>query len=152
MYVEKNKITNEEVFQLTTTEEKESTVRKQVKNTEIIDFFTHKSFEEITTKNYKQNDQLTKKYGVYLGCLRKTDSDRIRKIISELEFKCEQINHLTAEWEELFSEYQELLDHCLKILFYDTSTLNKVDKIEDNIMISEDGHVWVLDTSKIKHF
>ncbi|MCM3444242.1 hypothetical protein [Metabacillus halosaccharovorans] len=105
----------------------------------IIDFFTQKSYAELSAKDFKKNDELTEKYGGYLGCLKKSDSDKLRAMRAELDFRCEQINRLTYEWERLSAEHQELLDYCLNYLY---SFSSKINKEENEIMISVDRHVW----------
>ncbi len=122
---------------------------QRMKNTNIIDFFTKKPYTELSAKDYKKNDELTEKYGVYLGCLTKKDATMLRVMKSELDFKSEQINHLTDEWERLYTEQQNLLDYCLKYLNSD-NTASVINKNENDIMISEDGHVWFIDINSKK--
>ncbi len=112
---------------------------QKMKNTNIIDIFTQRPYAELSAKDYQKNDELTVKYGVYMGCLKKSDSDKLREMRAELDFRCEQINRLTDEWERLSAEHQELLDYCLNYL---NSFASKINKEENDIMISEDGHVW----------
>ena len=63
-----------------------------VTNKKIIDFFTHKSYEEIATQDYKSNEEITEKYGDYLGNLMNHDSEKLRTLRSQIEFKTQQIN------------------------------------------------------------
>lgn len=112
----------------------------------ILDFFTRKSYEEITTSNFEQNDQLTEKYGVYLGCLNKIHTHNLRTLVSQMEFISEQINKLTLDCDELHSEHQKLLKYCLSTLGKANSKVNNVNLSDDTIMISEDGHVWVINS------
>lgn len=62
--------------------------------------------------------------------------------ISELDFKREQIDKLTVEWENLRLQYQELLKHCISYLNLPRSISINYEK--DSIMISEEGHSWVI--------
>ncbi len=113
-----------------------------MKNSNVVDFFSKQSYSEITTKKSHNNDELTEKFGVYLGCLMKKDTIAIRNLIGELEFKSEQINQLTTEWERLYSEHQELLHYCLD--FLKNPRTKDINSEKDYVMISEDGHTWVI--------
>jgi hypothetical protein len=116
----------------------------------IFDFITHKSFEEITTKDYKTNDELVGKHGLYVGCLKKSDSDKLRTLGSQLEFKRQQINQLNREWEELSFKHQEILNYCINFLSKECGVINKT-KIEDvDIFVDEGGHAWAVEKSKVK--
>lgn len=113
-----------------------------MRNSNIIDFFSRKSYTEITTRDYQINDELTKRFGTYLGCLKHQDSKALRDISAELDFKREQIDKQTTEWELLNIKYQEILRHCLNYLNSPGTVDIKLEK--DIIMISENGHAWVI--------
>lgn len=66
----------------------------------------------------------------------------MRNLISELDFKREQIDQLTIEWENQRSQYQELLKHCISYLNLPRSISINYEK--DSVMISEEGHSWVI--------
>jgi len=49
-----------------------------MQDSQVFDFFSKKSIQEISSQDYSKNDELTNKYGVYLGALTKQDSNKIR--------------------------------------------------------------------------
>lgn len=115
-----------------------------MKDTNIIDFFTHRSYEDITAEDYKENDELARKYGVYVGCLMKKDSDKLRMLKAQLKFKCEQLEQLTLEYEQLCSEYEELRKYCVWFLSKDNREVNKFNIPDDWFMVDENAQVWII--------
>lgn len=113
-----------------------------MKNSNVVDFFSKQSFSEITVKDFQTNDDLTEKYGVYLRCILKKDANLIRSLMGDLEFKREQINHLTEEWERAYFEHQEFLKYYLNLL--NNPITKRINIEKDAVMIGEDGHIWVI--------
>jgi len=114
----------------------------------VIDFFSRKSYQEITLRDYQMNDELTDQYGIYIGCLIKQDVTTIRSLVGELDIKSEQIEQLTATWDALNQQYYEIIQNCLVYLNLPKTMNINLDK--DSIMISEDGHAWVVHNYKDK--
>jgi hypothetical protein len=113
-----------------------------MKSSNVVDFFSRQSYLDITTKDSKANDDLTEKYGVYLGCLMKKDAKLFRNIMGELDFKRQQINQLTEDWERLYVDQQELLNYCLN--FLKNPITKNINLEKDTVMVSENGHTWVI--------
>lgn len=108
----------------------------------VIDFFSKRSYKNLTTKDFQKNDELTEKHGIYLGCLKHQDTKEMRNLIAEMDFKREQIDKLTVEWENQQFQYQELLQHCLGYLNLPRSI--SINHEKDSVMVSEEGHSWVI--------
>jgi len=114
----------------------------------VIDFFSRKSYKKITEDYYLKNDELTEKHGIYIGCLIEQDARVIRNLLGELEDKHQQIQRITAEWETLYAQYTDLLQYCIGYLALPSSISINLEK--DSVMISKDGHSWVVPDYKEK--
>jgi hypothetical protein len=115
----------------------------------VIDFFSRQAYENLIKRNSSNIDDWTAKYGVYLGCLTEKDTKIFRNLIAVLEFKKEQINHLTMEWETLYSEQQSFLQYCIEFLKVPKAETINMEK--DILSVGENGHTWIIyDSEAIK--
>lgn len=63
-------------------------------------------------------------------------------MVGELDIKSEQIEQLTATWNDLNQQYNEIIKNCL--VYLNLPKMMNINHDKDSIMISEDGHAWVV--------
>lgn len=119
----------------------------------IIDFYTGKTYKEVTAQDTAKNDALVDKYGVYLGNLIPQDTKRIRDLISQLHFLNNQIEQLNNEWDTINDEKMQLQEKFLRYLSPSKPLI--IDNEKDSLIISQEGHVWVIynssDINEVKY-
>ncbi|TSI05122.1 hypothetical protein [Lysinibacillus sp. BW-2-10] len=113
-----------------------------MKKSNVIDFFSKKTYSEIASKDWQKNDKMTNQFGIYLGCFGGNDTKIIRNLSDELNMKRIQIEQLTAEWEQLHEQYNEALHRCLAYLNIPKQI--HINFENDSIMVSVNGDVWVI--------
>ncbi|WP_391206732.1 hypothetical protein [Psychrobacillus sp. L4] len=111
-------------------------------NLNVIDFFSRQTHEKLVKKDSSSMDEWTEKYGVYLGCLMEQDTKVFRNFTAILEFKMQQINYLTMEWESLYSEQQSFLQYCID--FLKVPKAENINLEKDILSVSKGGHTWII--------
>lgn len=110
----------------------------------IIDLYSRQQFGKLNQQNHKENDALTTDYGHYLGVLKRSDTTSFRNLIDHLQFLSSQIEGLSKLWDFKKEEVSELTSYYLSYLNINNKLKQRINLDKDQVMVSEDGHVWVI--------
>lgn len=110
----------------------------------IVDIFSGKPMDTIH-QNTEENDRLVQENGKYVGHIHKNIAKVFRDRMRLLDAKSDQIDRLVEEWEQLVQHHTRELANLFVMLDVDPGTFNPE---HHGVMISEDGHVWIVDLPK----
>lgn len=103
----------------------------------IIDFFSRKP---VRLQDTESNDKEAKDEGVYVGQIHEVNAEMIRNVGVVLDIKARQMQELVAEWEELATDYHNMIDKVVSTL-----GIQGYDPTKQKLQVSEDGHCWLVD-------
>ncbi|AQQ54750.1 hypothetical protein [Planococcus lenghuensis] len=85
-------------------------------NSNIIDFYTRKNYNELTYSDSARYDELIESHGIYFGMLCHQDGEQMRRLIEELSVLSERIKQQHQRQLEVWDQYMDMLGHCLDYL------------------------------------
>ncbi|MGV8980525.1 hypothetical protein [Clostridium sp.] len=105
-----------------------------------------KSRNQLGGNDYKKNDELASRKGDYIGMLPLTVAKELRELQANLNMEEIQINQLVEEFDEHYKQYLYEIGTTLKKYNYVTNSFNPETK---QLLIGEDGHMWVVNNSDL---
>ncbi|GCD12245.1 hypothetical protein [Clostridium tagluense] len=105
-----------------------------------------KSGKKLGGNNYKQNDEIANTKGEYIGMLPLTVAKELRELQDNLNIEEIQINQLIEEFEGHYKQYLYEIGTTLKKYNYIINSYNPETK---QLLIGEDGHMWVVNDSDL---
>ena len=110
---------------------------------EIYDFFSRKNFNKLIDHNHMQNKEIIMQHGRYIGVLTKQQTHSLRNTIDMLIFKISQVEMLMFEYEDLRSDYEEMVVD--PVSFLEASKNGVAYNSEDSeFYVDQKGHCWVV--------
>lgn len=108
----------------------------------VIDLFSKKTAGEVR-QDEEKNTQLVEDHGRYVGSVSKQKADEIRSRIQYLDDREAQIDAMIQSWELHQAEHLEELQRIII-----TKGVTSYDPEFEDVVISEDGHMWIVDRAK----
>lgn len=116
---------------------------------DIYDFYSRKSFKQLTQQNYGKNDETVLEFGKYVGCLPHQKAKSILNIMSLMTAKKAQIETLMAEYSEMQEYYNGRAIDSLIFLNAKANGVNfELGTYE--LYVDVKGHCWVVKTEKLR--
>jgi hypothetical protein len=100
-----------------------------------------KSRMQLGGSDCKENDEIANRKGEYIGMLPLKVAKDLRELQDNLNIEVIQINQLTEEFEEHHKLYLYEIGTILKKYHYIVNSYNPETK---QLLIGEDGHMWVV--------
>lgn len=94
----------------------------------------------------KETDEIASGEGEYIGMLPLKVAKELRELQDNLNLEVIQINQLTEEFEEHHKQYLYEIGTTLKKYNYIIHSYNPETK---QLLIGEDGHMWVVNNSDL---
>ncbi len=111
------------------------------KNKNVVDLFTKCTFEEIENAQKALRDEKVRANGKYIGRLTVDKTEHMRARIAEINIRHHQLQHLTNEFEALWSVYNNDILSALHQLYISPDYF---DLEKDELFISPDGHTFIV--------
>ena len=105
-----------------------------------------KSRKKLSEKNCNENDEIASKKGEFIGMLPLKVAKELRKLQDNLNIEVIQINQLVEIFEEHHKQYLYEIGTTLKKYNYVISSYNPQT---NQLLIGEDGHMWVVNNSDL---
>lgn len=103
-----------------------------------------KSRNQLGGNDYKKNDKIANRHGEYIGMLPLNVAKELRVLQDNLNIEVIQLNQLTEEFEGHHKQYLYEIGTTLKKYNYATNSFNPVT---NQLLIGEDGHMWVVNNN-----
>lgn len=114
------------------------------KKGKVVDIFSRSAMDE-ERQDTKANDRLTEEQGHYIGSIHKDNADILRNRMRMLSARSTQIEAMIKQFEVDYRDHFAEMAHILHLLGMDGV---KFDPRTQDIMISENGDLWIIDLPK----
>lgn len=105
-----------------------------------------KSGKQLGGSDSKENDELASRKGEYIGSLPLKVAKEIREFQDKLSVEQIYINQLIEEFEEHYKQYIYEINSNLTKFNYVIKSFNHET---ENLLIGEDGHMWIVKNSDL---
>ena len=96
----------------------------------------------------KANDRRTEEMGRYIGSIHKDNADVLRSRMQMLSARSTQIEAMIKQFEVDYRDHFAEMSHILHLLGVGELGAMKFDPRTQDIMISENGDLWIIDLPK----
>lgn len=94
--------------------------------------------------DYEETSEVVRRKGVYIGVLPLKVAKQIREIQQKLIVEQIQIDQLIEEFDEHYSQYANEINNNL---IEDGYAVKSFNQETENLLIGEDGHMWIVKNS-----
>ncbi|GKU29334.1 hypothetical protein [Clostridium folliculivorans] len=105
-----------------------------------------KSRKHLGRNDYKETDELASKKGKYIGALPLKVATELRELQDILIIEQIKINQLVDEFDEHFAQY---IHEINAILGKNNHVIKSYNYETENLLIGEDGHMWIVKNSDL---